>query len=140
MLIGIFIGVLIWQTIITIVLLATNEDEEKTIYVGGGIPLLIIVGIGKVIYVTKRKIRYFSVRSILTDENGNWFYCRPEIVEKLREDEDRNLDFPRWTDELKLQYPRDMWSEYIQKNCCTFDVGNFRYAPKEIWSKLSEIK
>ena len=57
----------------------------------------------KKIYKT---IRYFNVRSILTDENGNWFHCRHKIADKLRNE--RNLDFPKWTDELKIKYSRSL--------------------------------
>jgi len=138
--VGIVVGILTWQTIITIILIVTKENEELTIYVGGGIPFWITAGVCKLIRMALKKVCYYSVRSILTDENGNWFYCRPEIADKLREDENKNLNFPRWTDEMKTKYPKTMWSKYIQSNCCSSGVGNMRYAPKEIWQQFPEVK
>jgi len=134
---GIIVGVLIWQALTTIVFIATDADEKKTAYFGGGIPFWIIAGIFIMIKRILKWICFHSSRSILVDKEGNWFYCSPKLVDEIREE--KGLNFPNWTEEIKIRYPKSMWGKYPQKYGYTWMVGNFRYAPRKIWSQFQEV-
>jgi len=130
---GIIIGVLIWQALTTIVFIATDSDEKKTAHFGVGIPCWILGGTYSIFRWTCLR----RVRSILVDKEGNWFYCRLKLVDKIREE--KGLDFPIWTEEMKSKYPKSMWGKYFQKYGCPGVVGNFRYTPRKIWSQFQEV-
>jgi len=40
---------------------------------------------------------------------------------------------------MKGKYPKSMWGKYFQKYGCPGAVGNFRYAPRKIWSQFQEV-
>lgn len=120
-----------------LIFIFSRENEEVTIAIAGGLLMLVAIGISQLIRAVLKKARYSGVRSILKNtETGEWGWCYPKEADDIRET--MGYEFPRWTDELKKQYPQSMWSSYFVRNSCSSDVGNFRYAPKSIWKQFKQ--
>ena len=69
----ILLGVITWQMVTLIVLVVTNEDEDKVIRIGCGLPLVIANSIMWVLRVVRKKyIRKNYELVHIFNENGNF--------------------------------------------------------------------
>ena len=133
---NLLIGALVWQLVTLIVYIATKESEEMALYCGAGLPYFMLAGFMALLRKIVKVWRYRNVRSILTD-GETWYCCKVKDVERLRDEHD--LSFPEWTDEMREQYPVELWDKYFRKELCLIRTGNLRYAPKKIWQNLKKI-
>lgn len=83
----IILGVLIWQSVCTIVLIVTNENEKVIIYTALGIwtPILMVVGkICQTIYLAlSRKYNYYQV--YINGTFARAVYMTPKTAKKFQE-------------------------------------------------------
>lgn len=124
----ILIGALAWQTVTTVVLIATDENETATIWAGIGIIGAIIAGIFAVVRNIIRWVdsrRYVSL--MINAVNGRLYYCPSEhsLVDKIME---YNKSY-KWANKIIYKYnPSDGW----RKDDCIFGGVNLRYTPIKV--------
>lgn len=124
----ILIGTLAWQAVVTIVLIATNEDEKATFWVGIGLVGAIVVGVCAAIRNTIKWINSRRYVSLMVNTNdGKLYYCpsRRDLCGKIMEYDDAY----KWADDVRYKYkPSDGW----RKDDCSFGCVNLRYTPIKI--------
>lgn len=124
----ILIGALVWQAIVLLVALFTNEDDKAVIWAGVGLVGLAFKGVETVIGTTIRFVvsrRYVSV--VRNAKDDKLYYCPSwhDLVDKLMEYDEAY----KWADEIQNKYkPSDGW----RKLDCSFGCVNIRYTPIKV--------
>lgn len=125
-LVGIVIGVLMWNAI-TLACYWITDNDDYTIMVGVGILGLIIIGIDKLIDKIKRVIFKRKYCSVLIDPNGKPCYCKPLSLDNENKLLEKGY---QWNRNLKEKYsPSDGWDI---NSCADEHTINLRYTPIKI--------
>ena len=124
MILGIIIGVLLWQFFTLIVYFATKQCEEKTLAFGIGIWGLLLWGIVNMYDIIKHSIKVRKYVAMIIDPEGNLCYCKDSDAFVLVEGAGYE-----WNYALKDKYKiEDGWKEEY----CSFGVPNIKYTPLAI--------
>lgn len=134
-LVGIVIGVLLWNAV-TLICYLGLEDNEKVAFIGAGIVGLVCLSFCVIIRFIKIAIYSSKCCSALIDPNGKPCYCRYLSYKKEKKLFDKGY---KWNLEVEEKYTvDDGWNP----NVCVFGtLPNLRYTPLKIakqegWYKL----
>lgn len=134
-LVGIVIGVLIWNAI-TLICYLGLEDDEKVALIGAGIVGLVCLSFCCIIRFIKIAICNSKYCSALIDPNGKPCYCGYLSYKKEKKLFDKGY---KWNLEVREKYTvDDGWNPNV---CVYGTIPNLRYTPIQIakqegWYKL----
>ena len=124
MILGIFIGVLLWQLLALIIYVITKEDEEKALSFGVGVWGLILKGFFQICDHIRHFIKVRKYVAMLLDPEGYPCYCKDNEAFSLVEGAGYE-----WNYAIKHNYSiEDGW----KKKYCPFGVPNIKYTPISI--------
>ena len=124
--IGIVIGVLLWNTV-TLVSYWITDNEDYTVMIGIGFWAPVVIGIDKLVNKIKWIILKHKYCSVLIDSNGKTGYCSPLSWEDESKLWEKGY---QWNITLKEKYsPSDGWDI---ASCVDEHTINLRYTPIKI--------
>ena len=133
--IGIVIGVLLWNAV-TLICDLIFEDKDKVILIGAGIVGLVCLVFCWIIRIIKKIIYDCKYCSALIDPDGKPCYCKPLTRKNAKKLSDKGYT---WNLKVREKYTVD---DGWKANLCTYGtIPNLRYTPIKIakqegWYKL----
>lgn len=132
MIVGIIVGIFMWQFITFLTAIITNQDEMPILMVGTGIFGITTRIISKIIYKIKHAERFKGTRSLIINSCGDIFNCDPSRASKLV---GNGYEFVNYNEKLKDRFPKELWKEEFRNSG---EISpNVRYCPKEVWMKFA---
>lgn len=118
-------------TIGAIILMDYNEDNPVGLALIGP-AMWITLGFCWLIRKIVKTYKYWNLRAIMVDNNGDYFYCKSCDAQCFEFCEEHRYKFTKFnTDKFN---PLD-WDKEFQ----IMGIGNQRYAPRKVWKKFPPI-
>lgn len=127
MILGIIIGILIWNMVCCIIAFTPIGDDDVIANVGCGIVGLFLFLISFTFHSIKRAIKHKRFCSVLIDSEGKPCYCKPLNFDNQSAMFEKGY---HWNENIANKYkPSDGWDLFI---CLDKDTVNLRYTPIKI--------
>ena len=126
------IGVLFMSLCASIGALLLDKGYDFAFLLMGPIAWIILI-VALIYNILSHYLRYHNVRSLLVCPDGEIRYIKHELVDVMRNCNDRDYEFPNFKEHA--EWDTDEWD----KRFVCLGRGNMRYVPKKIWNEYDPI-